>query len=405
MELQPDVALAISKHVLLTEAKNSNAVISPLSIHVVLSLIAAGSRGATEDQLLSFLKAKSINDLNSISTKLVSILAEGSASQEGRKPLLPFLKAKLIDHLNSISIKLVSVSAEGSSASCRDREGPKLLLANGATCHEVDFQAKAVEATAEVNKWAEKHTNGLIKEVLPPGAIECTARLVLSSALYFKGGWKQKFDASATRDHDFHLLNGSSVRVPFMTSKMNQFVAEYNGFKVLSLSYKQGEEDKPVFSMHIFLPDSQHGLPALVERAGSEPGFSSRHIPRRRELVGEFRIPRFKLSFGFDASNTLKGLGLVLPFSNEAELNEMVDSSVVGSSTLTLSSIFHKSVIEVNEEGTEAAATSVGVICSRSLPERIDFVADHPFMFLITEDLTGLVLFSGHVLEPSQQAS
>ncbi|CAI0465336.1 unnamed protein product [Linum tenue] len=260
---------------------------------------------------------------------------------------------------------------------------------------------KAAEVAKGVNAWAEKQTKGVIKEVLPSGAVDNTTRLVFANALYFKGAWNDKFDASATKDHDFHLLSGSSIKVPFMTSKKKQFVSQFDGFKVLSLPYKQGE-DKRRFSMYFFLPDSKDGLPALVEKAGSESDFLNRHlplqkIPRRRELVGEFRIPRFKLSFGFDAWNTLKGLGLVLPFSNEAELNEMVDSSVVGSSTLSLSSLFHKSVVEVNEEGTEAAATSVGVICSRSLPERIDFVADHPFMFLITEGLTGRVLFSGHV--------
>ncbi|CAN1273826.1 At1g47710 [Linum perenne] len=180
-----------------------------------------------------------------------------------------------------------------------------------------------------------------------------------------------------------------------MTSKKKQFVSQSNGFKVLSLPYKQGE-DKRRFSMCIFLPDSKDGLPALVEKFGSESGFLSRHLPQQK-------IPKFKISFGFEASNTLKGLGLVLPFSNEADLTEMVESSV-GGSNLSVSSIFHKSFIEVNEEGTEAGAASVGVISLRSLrvPEKVDFVADHPFLFVIKEDLTGVVLFSGHIVDPSQ---
>ncbi|CAI0465338.1 unnamed protein product [Linum tenue] len=387
---QTDVALSLSKQVLLTtEAKNSNAVLSPVSIDVVLSLIAAGSKGPTQDQLLSYLKTKSVEHLNAFSSELVSVVFSDGSGAGG--PNLAFANGVWVD--KSISLRPFFEHVVDNVYK--------------AASDQVDFQTKAAEVAKGVNAWAEKQTKGVIKEVLPSGAVDNTTRLVFANALYFKGAWNDKFDASATKDHDFHLLSGSSIKVPFMTSKKKQFVSQFDGFKVLSLPYKQGEdkrrfsmqgeEDKPGFSMHIFLPDSQHGLPALVERAGSEPGFSSRHIPRRRELVGEFRIPRFKLSFGFDAWNTLKGLGLVLPFSNEAELNEMVDSSVVGSSTLSLSSLFHKSVVEVNEEGTEAAATSVGVICSRSLPERIDFVADHPFMFLITEGLTGRVLFSGHV--------
>ncbi|CAI0465340.1 unnamed protein product [Linum tenue] len=381
---QTDVALSLSKQVLLTtEAKNSNAVLSPVSIDVVLSLIAAGSKGPTQDQLLSYLKTKSVEHLNAFSSELVSVVFSDGSGAGG--PNLAFANGVWVD--KSISLRPFFEHVVDNVYK--------------AASDQVDFQTKAAEVAKGVNAWAEKQTKGVIKEVLPSGAVDNTTRLVFANALYFKGAWNDKFDASATKDHDFHLLSGSSIKVPFMTSKKKQFVSQFDGFKVLSLPYKQGE-DKRRFSMYFFLPDSKDGLPALVEKAGSESDFLNRHLPLQKVEVGEFRIPRFKISFGFEASNTLKGLGLVLPFSNEADLTEMVESSAAGSnlsvsSTLSLSSLFHKSVVEVNEEGTEAAATSVGVICSRSLPERIDFVADHPFMFLITEGLTGRVLFSGHV--------
>jgi len=260
---------------------------------------------------------------------------------------------------------------------------------------------KAVEVTNEVNTWAENETNGHIKEVLPSGSVDRTTRLILTNALYFKGAWNEKFDASTTKDDDFYLLNGGSVRVPFMTSKKKQFVCDFDGFKVLALPYKQGE-DKRKFSMYFYLPDAKDGLQALVEKMASESGFLDRHLPPKQVKVDDFRIPRFKISFGFEASNALKGLGLVSPFSNEADLTEMVDSSA--GQGLCVSSIFHKSFIEVNEEGTEAAAASAGVIALRGIdfPTKIDFVADHPFLFLIREDMTGVVMFVGHVLDPSQ---
>lgn len=258
---------------------------------------------------------------------------------------------------------------------------------------------KAAEVTSQVNMWAEKETSGLIKEVLPPGSVDNTTRLIFANALYFKGAWNKKFDASATKEYDFHLLNGSSVQVPFMISKKKQFVSSFDGFKVLGLPYKQGE-DKRRFTMYFFLPDPKDGLPALVEKVGSESSFLDRHLPHQEIEVGDFRLPRFKISFGFEASNIMKGLGLVLPFSAEGDLTEMVDSQV--GQNLYVSSMFHKSFIEVNEEGTEAAAASAAVISLRGLPinEKIDFVADHPFLFLIREDLTGSVLFIGHVLNP-----
>lgn len=251
----------------------------------------------------------------------------------------------------------------------------------------------------EVNSWAEKETNGLIKELLPSGSVDSSTRLILANALYFKGAWNEKFEASKTSDFDFYLTDGSSIQVPFMTSKKKQFVSAFDGFKVLTLPYKQGV-DKRRFSMYFFLPNERNGLQNLVEKLGSESGFIDRHLPLQEVEVGEFRIPKFKISFGLEASAVLKELGLILPFTSEGDLTEMVDSA--HGQNLYVSSIFHKSFIEVNEEGTEAAAASAGVIKLRGLlmDGPIDFVADHPFLFLIREDMTGVVLFIGHVLNP-----
>ncbi|OVA10507.1 Serpin family [Macleaya cordata] len=383
---QTNVSLEISKHVMLKEAnKDSNLVFSPLSIHVVLSLIASGSKGPTLDQLLSFLRSSCNGDLNSFSSELVAlILADGSHSGG---PLLKFVNGVWIE--KSLPIKPYFKEI--------------VDTVYKAVSDQVDFQTKAIEVANEVNSWAEKETGGLIKQVLPSGSVDSSTRLIFANALYFKGAWNAKFEVSQTKDQDFHLLNGTSVQVPFMTSKKKQFVSAFDGFKVLGLSYKQGE-DKRRFSMYFYLPDAMDGLPALVEKMGSEPEFLNRHLPHQEVEVGEFKIPKFKISFGFEASKDLKELGVVLPFSGEGGLTEMVDSPE--GQNLYVSSIFHKSFIEVNEEGTEAGAASVGVIKLRALLTGgpIDFVADHPFVFLIREDMTGMVLFVGHVVNPAQVA-
>ncbi|KAJ8762349.1 hypothetical protein K2173_007507 [Erythroxylum novogranatense] len=381
---QTDVALGLAKHVLLSEAKSTNSVLSPLSLQAVLSLIAAGSKGPTLQQLLSYLKSKSGDQLHSLSSQLVSVvLADGSPNAG---PLLSFSNGVWVD--KSLSLKhsfkqVVEISYKAAS-------------------NQVDFQTKASEVTNEVNAWAEKETNGLIKEVLPAGSVDSNTRLVLTNAVYFKGAWKDKFDAARTKEDDFWLLNGSSVRVPFMTSRKKQFAQAFEGFKVLKLPYNQGD-DKRQFSMYFFLPDAKDGLPALVDKMDAQSGFLDRHLPLQEVEVGNFRIPKFNISFGFEASKTFKELGLVLPFSGEGDLTEMVDSDL--GQKLYVSRIFHKSFIGVNEEGTEAGAASAGVIKLRGLPlPAIDFVADHPFLFLIREDMTGVVLFIGHVLKPSQEA-
>ncbi|TXG52335.1 hypothetical protein EZV62_021504 [Acer yangbiense] len=318
---QTDVALSLSKHVALTEAKDSNLVFSPSSIHVVLSLIAAGSEGPTQDQLLSFLKSKSGDELNTFSSEVVPVVfADGSPSGG---PRLSFANGVWIDKSLSFkdSYKQVVDNVYKAASNQVDFQTKLIFLAlvyrmllNNGMFFMLMASLKAVEVIQEVNSWAEKETSGLIKEVLPPGSVDSASRLILANALYFKGAWDEKFNASKTKDHDFHLLSGGPVKVPFMTSKKKQVIGAFDGFKVLGLPYKQGE-DKRRFSMYFFLPDAKDGLPALVEKMGSESGFLDRHLPRQKVEVGDFRIPRFKISFGFETSKVLKELGVVLPFS------------------------------------------------------------------------------------------
>ncbi|XP_024976671.1 serpin-ZX-like [Cynara cardunculus var. scolymus] len=378
---QTHVSITLANHLLSKKSPNSNIVFSPLSLHVVLGLVAAGSKGQTLDQLLSFLKSNTIDDLNTLSSQLVSLVfADGSPSGG---PRLSFANGVWVDQTLSLKPSFKQV-VDG---------------VYNAASNQADFQNKAVEVANEVNSWAEKQTSGLIKDILPAGAVNNTTRLIFANAVYFKGTWNEKFDPSKTKDYDFHLLNGSKIQAPFMTSKKKQFVSSYDGFKVLGLPYLQGE-DKRRFTMYIYLPDAKDGLPSLMEKISSGSDFLERHIPYQKVEVGQFLIPKFKISFAFEASETLKELGLVLPFSGGEGLTEMVESSIGGN--LYVSSIHHKSFVEVNEEGTEAAAASAAVVMLRSLRtnDKIDFVADHPFLFVIKEDMTGVVLFIGQVVDP-----
>ncbi|MED6218258.1 hypothetical protein PIB30_025181 [Stylosanthes scabra] len=383
---QTDVAFTIANHLLSNHAGGNNLVFSPLSLHVVLTIIAAGSKTPTRDQLLSFLRSNSTDHLNSFASQLVSVVLSDATPAGG--PRLSFAAGAWVDQSLSLNPSFKQLV----------NNDYKAVLAS------VDFQTKVDEGRKEVNSWAENETNGLIKEVLPAGSVNDLTRLIFANAIYFKGAWTQKFDAQMTKDYDFHLLNGSSVKVPFMVSKKKQLIRAFDGFKVLGLPYKQGE-DKRQFTMYLFLPDAIDGLPALLEKVSSESGFLGHKLPYQKQEVGDFRIPKFKISFGLETSKALKELGLVLPFM-PGDLTEMVDNSCV-SKKLFVSSIYHKSFIEVNEEGTEATAASVVNIELQSmrLQYPTNFVADHPFLFLIREDVTGTVLFIGQVLNPLDNSS
>ncbi|MED6192796.1 hypothetical protein PIB30_013427 [Stylosanthes scabra] len=378
---QTEVAFTIANHLLSKHAAGNNLVFSPLSLHLVLSIVAAGSKSPTRDQLLSFLRSNSTDHLNSFASQLVSVVLSDAAPAGG--PRLSFASGAWVDE--SLSLK----------------PSFKQLVNNDykAVLASVDLVTKADEARKKVNSWAENETNGLIKEILPAGSVDDLTRLIFANAIYFKGAWTQKFDAQMTKDHDFHLVNGSSVKVPFMVSNKKQLIRAFDGFKVLGLPYKQGE-DRRQFSMYLFLPDAIDGLPALVEKVSSESGFLEHKLPYEKVKVGDFRIPKFKISFGLETSNVLKELGVDLPFI-PGDLTEMVDDSCV-SKKLYVSKIYHKSFIEVNEEGTEATAASVVTIELQSMRLNFptNFVADHPFLFLIREDVTGTVLFIGQVLNP-----
>ncbi|CAL8995850.1 unnamed protein product [Prunus brigantina] len=190
---QNDVALGLNKKLFQTEGKESNVVYSPLSIHVVLSLIAAGSnKGPTQDQLLSFLKSKSADHLNSFAAELISVIFSDGFPSGG--PRLSFANGIWVNRplLLKPSFKQVVDTAYKAALS------------------QVDFQTN--------------ETSGLIKEILPPGSVDSTTKLIFPNALYFKGVWNEKFDALITKEHDFHLLDGSTVKAPLMTRKKSSLL-------------------------------------------------------------------------------------------------------------------------------------------------------------------------------------
>ncbi|KAI9125402.1 hypothetical protein K1719_004018 [Acacia pycnantha] len=370
---QTDVSLSFAKHLFLKEA-NKNVVVSPLLIQVALSLVAAGSDGSTLCQLLSFLKIPSVDDLNHFASKLSKITFVDGLP--GRGTYLNFANGIWLDQ---------SLIPKPSFKQILDSH-------RRAAFAQVDFRNK-VEVTQQINSWVEENTNGLVKNAFHECSLGVSDRFVFVNALHFKGSWLKKFESSKTKDYEFHLLCGSSVEVPFMTSKKRQLIRAYDGFKVLSLPCEHG------FTMYIFLPDSHYGLASLVEKVGShQSSFLENHLPQTLQEVGHLRIPKFKFSYDVMASNQLKELGLTLPFAG-GELTEIADS--IDGETLSVSNIFQKAFIEVDEEGREAEpGTTKYLIKISNPPSKIDFVADHPFLFLIRAEVSGAVLFVGQVLNP-----
>jgi serpin B len=264
------------------------------------------------------------------------------------------------------------------------------------------------EASKAINAWAAAATNNLIDRVFD-GPVSNQTDIIVANAVYFKGLWDVPFRKESTEDDKFHRLDGSTFDAPFMRSWARQYIACHDGFKVLKLRYKQGDDrSPPSFSMCVFLPDARDGLADLINNiASSRADFLRKHLPTSLVTVGKFKLPRFKLAFsGGEMSAILRRLGLQLAFDDkEADLRDMVEDDGTGR-PLALQTIVHKAVIEVNEEGTEAAAVTTSMKVGKSAtklprPVPVDFVADHPFVYFVIEEKSGAIVFAGIVHEPS----
>ncbi|KAJ7974264.1 Serpin-ZX like [Quillaja saponaria] len=196
-----DFCLQLAYKVLLKQVENgSNFVSSPLSLHVMLSLIAAGSKGKTLKQLLSFLGSESIDDLNSLSSEIISCirLDAGSGSLTRGRPTFSFINGVWVDQSIGLKLSFEEVVKHVYKGQVK----------------EVDFVSKSDEVAHEVNSWTDKATNGLIKVLLPSEALDSQTRLVLANALYFKGAWDRQFDASKTENKNSIFLMGRQCKSP-----------------------------------------------------------------------------------------------------------------------------------------------------------------------------------------------
>nr|XP_020180395.1 serpin-Z2B-like [Aegilops tauschii subsp. strangulata] len=265
----------------------------------------------------------------------------------------------------------------------------EILAVLGAT---MSRGSRRMQGRRSTGRWVAKATKKLITSVLPPGSVHGGTKLVLTNAVYFKGMWENAFSKSYTNDHMFHRLDGSTVHVPFMEGRSHDeyLVATYDGFKVLKLPYKKAANNGARYSMCVFLPTARDGLRSLAdEMASGGPGFLFDHLPTRPREVTKLRLPKFKLSFFCSMKKVLESLGLRAAFSEEADLSDMVEEdSSRNNVRLCVEDVFHRAVVEVNEEGTEAAAsTAIDVFfCCDFEPVPVDFVANHPFAFFIVEE-------------------
>jgi len=271
--------------------------------------------------------------------------------------------------------------------------------------NNVDFRTKANEVVDQINSWADTASRGLIKNVLQHGSIKKETVVILANGLYFKGNWDNDyiFDQLGTESRKFYLLNGDNVSVPFMTSWRKYYYGSFDGFKVLKIPYQSSKPNH--ISMYFFLPDEQDGLQNLLGILNSDSESLNEYFELKEEKLDEFWIPKFKFSFDFDVSKVMDDMGESLSIiKNPRDLSKMVHNSE--DVPFFILNMFQKAYIEIDEKGTKAAAITNMPLRGGGGPPPPginSFVADHPFVFMIREEQSGLVFFSGAVVDPIQE--
>lgn len=257
----------------------------------------------------------------------------------------------------------------------------------GAEISTLDFTDPRTIET--INQWVDTNTNGKITKILDE--IDPAAVLFLINAIYFKGTWQEEFDPSETREGPFHLVNGDVKQVPMMRQERQYPYYRGENFQTISLAYGDGR-----MRMYIFLPDRESDLNSFLENLNAESweNWMSQFHGQDVSLV----MPKFKLEYERNLNDTLKALGMDIAFAPDlADFSRMAPLE-----NLYIGEVLHKTFVEVNEEGTEAAAvTSVGVRVTSVPPPPIPFTVDRPFFFAIRDNQTKTVLFMGAVVDPA----
>ena len=349
------------------ESQGKNVMVSPLSISLALSMTLNGADGSTKTDMVNALGLNdlSVDDINQVYLDLVTALKKADANV-------------VMNLANSIWIR---------------KNFPVLdpfIAANqkyyDARVESLDFNAAALNT---INSWVNEKTNTKIPKILDK--ISAEEVMFLINAIYFNGKWQIQFEKSQTQNGTFTLATGGSVNVPLMKVKEKFGYSEQTGYEALKMPYGRGK-----FSMLVLLPDVGKTPDQIIEQM-TPSTWETLKTSLNSPLKVDVWMPRFKFTWESELKEILSSLGMAVAFSKEEANFTKINSD----GHLFITKVKHKTFIDVNEEGTEAAAaTSVGIGFTSAGPGGPEFHAIRPFLFFITEEDTGAILFVGKVENP-----
>jgi serine protease inhibitor len=347
-----------------------NVFISPTSVALALAMMYNGARGETARAIIRTLELGEIG---------LDALNRANAA--------------LIESLHALDSHIALMIANSLWAQQGISFAPDFLKSNQdfyrAEITTLDFGA--ANAVATINDWVERNTAGKIETIIDQ--IDRSTVMFLINAIYFKGRWAKPFDPRRSREMPFTLSGGHQKQLTMMaqTGKFDYYAIQ--GFQAISLPYGAGRA-----SMYIFLPERRSSLRAF-RRELTHKSWDTwlRHF---RPAEGTIVLPRFKLAYEATLNDPLKALGMAIAFDQRrADFSGMIAD---GKPSANIDQVKHKTFVEVNEEGTEAAAvTSIGMIRTTMAPQRnFSMIVDRPFFCAIRDNQTGALLFIGAITDP-----
>lgn len=352
------------------EEKDKNIFISPLSVSMALGMTYNGAAGTTREAMQKTLELSglTIEEVNKSYKSLLELLSQ-------LDPKVRFQIANSIWYRKGMSFEQEFIDLNEAYFD--------------ALVSELDFDdPKAAET---INGWVDENTNGKITQIVD-SPINPMMVMFLINAIYFKGTWTYEFDRDLTKDADFFLPDGSRKPCKLMTREGEFHYFENSDFQAIDLPYGDGD-----FSMIVFLPRRTTDVDSLIAEFNQENW--NRWIRSFSEREGTLELPRFTLKYELKLNDVLKTLGMTIAFQPfAADFSNMYK----GPQDLYISEVKHKTFVEVNEEGTEAAAvTSVGVAVTSVDPTVFWMRIDRPFVFAIRENRSQTLLFVGKIVEPT----
>jgi serine protease inhibitor len=346
----------------------NNVFISPSSVAIALAMTYNGASGSTQQAMAKTLELQGMN-LPEINSSYAAVL----------KQLLDNQDAKIqLSIANSLWANQDVSFAPDFLKRTQDFYQAKVSNLN----------FKDAAASNIINNWIKENTKGKITKIVEK--IEPNQVLFLINAIYFKGNWTNEFDKSKTAQYPFYITSGRRKQHSMMSQEGDYRYYENEQFQAVSLPY--GKDGK--ISFYIFLPKQNSNLKAFYQNLSFENW--EKWMTQFNKQKGFIRLPRFKTDYEVTLNDALKSLGMEEAFSNKANFSSM-------GKNFAISQVKHKTFVEVNEEGTEAAAaTSVGIVTTslRDEPEPFRMIVDRPFFCAIRDNQTGNVLFMGSIIEP-----